>query len=111
MAQYCDDLTRHRVLRLSADAFSEYLTLTGRYAATTDKPLAPRTPSCLSRLFFRGFLFAVIAVRLRLEEKQTTGLRLGLRWRLLRTMAHLHGLGQPLEKINLGAIRNARGSG
>lgn len=108
MAQYCDDLTRHRVLRLSADAFSEYLTLTGRYAATTDKPLAPRAPSSLSRLFFRGFLFAVIAVRLRLEEKQTTGLRLGLRWRLLRTMAHLHGLGPALGEINLGAIRNAR---
>jgi Fe-S-cluster containining protein len=108
MALYCDDLTRHRVLRLPADAFSEYLTLTGRYTATTDKPLAPHAPTRLSRLFFRGFLFAVIALRLRLEEKQTTGMRLGLRWRLLRAMAHLHGLGPALGDINFNAIRNVR---
>lgn len=105
MAQYCDDLTRHRVLRLPSDGFSEYLTLTGRHAASNDKPLAPHPPSRLSRLFFRGFLFAVIAVRLRLEEKKTTGLRFGLRWRLLRAMTHLHGLGPALGSINLNSIR------
>lgn len=107
MAHYCEDLTRHRVLRLSKEAFAEYLVLTGKHMATSDKPLTPRFPSRLARLLFRGFVFAVIAVQSRLQDGRTKGLRLSLRWRLLRVLAHLHGLGPSLEDVSLPAMRQA----
>ena len=57
MAATLDDLSRSRVLRLAPERFTEYLELTGRFAARTDKPVAPRRPSRLGRLLFRGFFF------------------------------------------------------
>lgn len=101
MAATLEDLTRRRVLQLEDERFAEYLDLTGRYAAKTDKPVPRRPPSRVARLLFKGLLLAVVAARLR---SQSTG---GRRLRLLRVLLHLHGLGPPAEGIDRRARRRA----
>jgi Fe-S-cluster containining protein len=105
MAHMLEDLARYRVVRLPDAAFSEYLGLTGRHAATTDKPVEPRPPSAVGRLLRRGFLFVVAATRLQVENKSASGLKLGLRLRLLRLLAHFHGLFPGVSGIDLRAAR------
>ena len=92
MAALLDDLTRHRVVKLTPERFAEYLELTGRYAASSDRPLPARRASAVGRLLSRGFLFAVLAAREQLRAP-ASGLRLGLRARLFRLAAHTHGVG------------------
>jgi hypothetical protein len=108
IARYVEDLSRHRVVRLPPPRFAEYLELTGRYAAKSEQPVVARAPSALGRLLFRGFLFAVVAAREQLEDLRATGLRLGLRWRLLRLLAHAHGVGPGLNGLDFAAARRAR---
>jgi Fe-S-cluster containining protein len=109
MAALLDDLSRHRVVRLKPDALAEYVALVGEHAATTAKPVSVRPASALGRLLFRGFLFVVMAGREQIEEAGAPGLRLGLRWRLARLLAHVHGLGPAVGPYDLGAARRARG--
>jgi Fe-S-cluster containining protein len=108
MARYVEDFSRHRVVRLPPPRFAEYLELTGRYAAKSEQPLPARPPSALGRLLSRGFLFAVVAAREQLENGSGSGLRLGLRWRLLRLLAHAHGVGPGLNGLDLADARRAR---
>lgn len=108
MAHTLEDLARYRVVRLEDRAFSEYLSLTGRHAAGTEKPVAQRRPSLMGRLLQRGFLFVVVATRLQVENKSFSGLRLGLRLRLLRLLAHFHGLLPGVTGIDLRAARRTR---
>ena len=105
MAALLDDVTRHRVLKLDPARFAEYVELTGRYAAGSDRPPAPARPSAVGRLLFRGFLFAVLAAREQLRSRETSGLRLGLRARLARLLAHAHGLGPGVGDVDLRAAR------
>ncbi|PYQ24036.1 MAG: hypothetical protein DMF81_06770 [Acidobacteria bacterium] len=107
MARFLEDLSRHRVARLPPPRLAEYVELTGRYAAKSEQPLPPRPPSALGRLLFRGFLFAVVAAREQLEDPRPSGLRLDLRWRLLRLLAHAHGVGPGLPGLDLAAARAA----
>jgi hypothetical protein len=100
-----EDLARHRVLRLRDDAFAEYLTLTGRHAAKSEKPVAPRQASRVGRLLQRGFLFVVAATRLQAENASASGLKLALRLRLLRLLLHFHGLAPGASGIDLSAVR------
>ena len=92
MAGFLDDITRHRVVKLAPDRFAEYVELTGRYAAASDRPSPDRHASAVGRVLSRGFLFAVLAAREQLRSADS-GLRLGLRARLIRLLAHTHGLG------------------
>jgi Fe-S-cluster containining protein len=108
MAATLEDLSRHRVVRLKDTAFGEYLGLTGRHAAATEKPVPPRTPSLVGRLMQRGFLFVVAATRLQVENKSFSGLRLSLRLRLFRLLAHFHGLAPGVAGIDLRAARRVR---
>jgi Fe-S-cluster containining protein len=108
MARFVEDLSRHRVVRLPPARLAEYVELTGRYAAKSGQPLAARPPSALGRLLARGFLFAVVAAREQLKDPRESGLRLGLRWRLARLLAHAHGLGPGLPALDLAAARRAR---
>jgi Fe-S-cluster containining protein len=108
MAATLEDLSRHRVVRLPAAAFAEYLELTASHAARTEKPLAPRPPGRLGRLLFRGFLFVVEAARLQLEDGRAAGLRLGLRLRLAALLAHCHGLWPAVAGVDLAAARRTR---
>src|SRR5438132_4295827 len=105
MAALLDDLTRHRVLKLDTTRFAEYLDLTGRYAAASERPTPARRPSAVGRLLFRGFLFAVLAAREQIRAGQRGGLRLGLRARLARLLAHTHGLGPRVGDVDLRAAR------
>ena len=108
MARYVEDISRHRVVRLPPPRFAEYLELTGRYAARSEQPLPARPASALGRLLSRGFLFAVVAAREQLEDPRPSGLRLDLRWRLARLLAHAHGVGPGLPALDLAAARRAR---
>lgn len=105
MARTVEDLSRYRVVRLAPPAFGEYLDLTGRYAARSEKPLPARPPTALGRLLSRGFLFLVLAARLEGTDGRRGGLRLGLRLRLLRLLAHLHGLGPAVAGIDRRAVQ------
>jgi hypothetical protein len=105
MAHWLEDLSRHRVVRLAPDRLAEYVELTGRYAASSVNPLPARRPSALARLLLRGFLFTVAALRLRLEDGRDRGLRVGLRLRVLRLLAHLHGLWPAADGVDLAARR------
>ena len=107
IAALLDDWTRHRVLKLEDEAFAEYVTLTGRFAATTDKAVHPQRPSPVGRMLLRGFLLAVVAARLQAAGPRS-GLRLGLRWHLLRVALHLNGLWPPTEGLDRGARRRVR---
>lgn len=107
MGHLLEDLSRRRVVRLSGDRFAEYLSLTGRFAVVTDKPAPPRRPSPIGRLLQRGFLFVVAATRLQVDNKSAAGWRLGLRLRLFRLLAHVHGLGPGVAGIDLAAARRA----
>lgn len=108
MAATLEDLARHRVARLPAAAFAEYLELTATYAARTEKSVASRAPSRLARLLFRGFVFLVEAARVQLEDGRQSGLRLGLRLRLAALLAHCHGLWPPADGVDFAAARRAR---
>jgi hypothetical protein len=93
------------VVKLTPERFAEYLELTGRYAAGSDRPAPAHGPSVVGRLLSRGFLFAVLAAREQLRAPGT-GLRLGLRARLVRLLAHTHGLGPGVADVDL---RKGRG--
>jgi lysine-N-methylase len=104
MAAFLDDVTRHRVVKLTPERFAEYVEVTGRYAASSDRPLPARRASAVGRLLSRGFLFAVLAAREQLRAP-SSGLRLGLRARLFRLAAHTHGLGPRVADLDLLAGR------
>ena len=108
MARFVEDISRHRVARLPPPRLAEYLELTGRYAARSEQPVAARPASALGRLLARGFLFAVVAAREQLEDRRESGLRLGLRWRLARLLAHAHGVGPGQPALDLTAARGVR---
>lgn len=100
-----DDLSRYRVRKLDDERFDEYLKLTGGFALHSDKPVPPRPSSRLGRQLQRGFFFAVAAADLQRRDGRTSGLRLGLRYELLRLLAHVHGVGGPVADYDLGAAR------
>jgi Fe-S-cluster containining protein len=106
MAHSLEDLARHRVVRLEDAAFGEYLSLTTRHAASTNKAAAPRPPSRVGRLLQRGFLFLVCAMRLRVDHRQSS--RFAIRLRLLRLLAHFHRLAPALDRVNVRALRRVR---
>jgi Fe-S-cluster containining protein len=108
MAALLDDLSRHRVTRLAPEALAEYIALVGEHAAVNRKPVDSKPPSALARLLFRGFLFVVMAGREQSEDRRSAGPRLGLRWRLARLLAHVHGLGPGVGTADMGAARRAR---
>lgn len=105
MAVLLEDLTRARVLRLADQDFAEYVSLTAPYAATVDNAVAPRAPSRIGRLLQRGFLFAAAAMRLRMENRGASAWR--LRWLNTRLLAHFHGVGPGVGRINLARLRGA----
>lgn len=105
LGRLLEDWTRSRVLKLKDGAFEEYLALTGRFAAKSDKPQAPRPASRLARLLQRGFLFVVVAARIQNENRNATGLRLALRTKLFRLLAHFHGIGSAVDGIDLATPR------
>jgi len=102
MAGWLDDLSRHRVARLPAAAFAEYVALTGRHAAENAAPPPPATASAVTRLLSRGFLFTVLAVR---EQAASATPGIGRHLRRMRQLAHLHGLAPATEAVDRKALR------
>jgi lysine-N-methylase len=104
MAALVEDLARWRVTRLEDAAFAEYLELIAGHAARSERPLAPRPPAALARLFLRGLLFVTLAARMQLVAARSWALRL----RLVGLLLHCHGLGPAVAACDLGAARRAR---
>ena len=107
MAALVEDWTRYRVAKLDADAFAEYVRLTGRFAVVSTRPAPEARASGVGRLLLRGFLLAVVAGRLQAGAPRS-GLRLALRARLVRVALHLHGLWPATEGVDRRARRRVR---
>lgn len=101
-----DDLTRSRVLRLPDADFAEYVRLTVPYAATAPTPAPRRPPTMVGRLLQRGFLFVVAAARLRLENPGMP--RLTLRLKVIKLLAHVHGLAPRGDGVDMPALEQRR---
>jgi hypothetical protein len=103
VADLLEDLTRWRARRMSEDAFSEYVQIMARHAGASDAP--PRSaPLPGLTLATRGVLLAVAATRAQLAGEGGFGLRL----RLLRLVAHLHGIGRGSAGVDVSQARAAR---
>jgi len=98
------DWSRSKVLQLEPDAFVEYLELTGNYALSADSPASTRAPGRVARLLFRGFLFAVLGLQVRLDSQRGShdarG-RVGTGVLLARLLAHVHGLGPAVAGFDM----------
>ena len=73
IAALLEDWSRQQVLRLEPEALVEYLELTGNYALSARTPAPTRAASAVARLLFRGFLFAVLALQVRLDGSFNRG--------------------------------------
>ena len=102
-----DDWSRLRVLSLGDEALCEYLELTGSFAIRNEKAPLRRRASGLARLLFRGFVFAIVAARVQLEDGRKGGLRPSLRLRLARLLLRAHGLWPGGDDLDLRASRRA----
>ncbi len=105
LAAFLEGLCGPKVLRLTPDAFLELLSLMGRHAERSEKPPERRRPAWVSRLFFRGYLFASGAIRQRLEARHSRIGRARLWWRQVRLLLHVHSLAPALRGFNLGRAR------
>ena len=103
IAAWLEDVSRPRVTRLPPDDLAEYLVVTGRYAAESDRVPAARRPSWSSRLTARGLLFVSGAVEAQRRRPHASGLRVGLRIRMLGLLLHAHGLGPAVAELDAGA--------
>ena len=105
IAAALDDLRRHRVVSLSDEAFAEYVGLTLPYAAQNPQLQPSRAASRIGRLLQYGFLYAVAAARLRVDErgKSPTHLRIAS----VRLLAHFHRLAPSMGRVNVSKLANA----
>jgi Fe-S-cluster containining protein len=106
MAAALDDLTRSRVVRLPDADFAEYVRLTLPFAASTATPPAPRSPTAVGRLLQHGFLYAVAAARLGLDNPGASRVR--VRLQAMRLLAHFHRLAPASGGVDLAAVRRGR---
>lgn len=106
MARTLEDLARSRVVRLPDDDFEEYVRLTLPFAAATATPPARRAPGRVGRLLQHGFLYAVAATRLGLDNPGAS--RVWVRLRMLQMLAHFHRLAPASGGVDLAALRRGR---
>ena len=106
MARALEDLARSRVVRLPDADFEEYVALTLPFAASTATPPAQRAPGRVGSLLQHGFLYAVAATRLGLDNPQASRVRVRLQMLLL--LAHFHRLAPPSGGVDLAALRGGR---
>jgi hypothetical protein len=106
MAHGLEDLTRSRVVRLRDTDFAEYLALTIPFAASSTQAVPRRPPTRVGRLLQHGFLYVVVATRLRIENRSASRFR--LRLNLLRLLAHFHRLAPGFGRIDVTALGRKR---
>lgn len=103
IAAALDDVTRRRAVSLPDEDFAEYVKLTLPYAARkTDSP-AVRPPSGTGRLLQYGFLYAVAATLIAVENRGQSPWQ--LRLTRLRLLAHFHRLAPRVGVINVAALK------
>ena len=102
IAAALDDLTRSRVLSLPDAGFAEYISLTLPYAASRNIAPASRPPGSIGRLLQYGFLFAVAATRMAVEQRGQTAW--AMRVSRVRLLAHFHRLAPPMGRVDVRAL-------
>jgi Fe-S-cluster containining protein len=102
IAAALDDLSRHRVVSLSDHAFAEYVALTLPHAAKNLQAPPSRPPGMVARLLQYGFLYAVAAARLRVEQRDQAPAH--SRLAAVRLLAHFHRVAPPQGRVNVGAL-------
>lgn len=102
MAVLLDDWSRHRVVKLGAEKFEEYVTLTGEFAVSKPTDPKPSNPA-IPRLLFRGFFFASSVPWA--SRGLVTGAGMRLRLRLIRLLLHVHGIGPSFHGFRFGEAR------
>ena len=102
IAAALDDLTRSRVLTLADDAFAEYVALTLPHAAKNSPAPAARPATRIGQLLQYGFLYAVAATRLRVEQRGRSPLQ--LRIASARLLAHFHRLAPSLGRVDVSRL-------
>ena len=102
IAAALDDLTRSRVTSLPDEDFAEYVQLTLPYAAAKPAALPARGPSRIGRLLQYGFLYAVAATLVAVENRGQSPWR--LRLTRLKLLAHFHRLASRVGRINVAAL-------
>ena len=102
IAAALDDLTRSRVVSLPDQDFAEYVKLTLPYAAAKPATVPARGPSRIGRLLQYGFLYAVAATLVAVENRGQSPWR--LRLTRLQLLAHFHRLAPRLGRINVAAL-------
>ena len=103
MAGALEDLARDRVVRLPEADFADYVRLTLPFAASAATPPPVRSPSRVGRLLQHGFLYAVAATRLGLDNPGASRVR--GRLRAMRLLAHFHRLAPAFGGVDLAALR------
>ncbi len=116
IASVLDDLTRSRVLALSAQDFAEYISLTLPHAAAKrDQPTStaglprrsgPAKAGWIARMLQYGFLYTVTAIRADIEHPGQSRTR--LRLMRLQLLGHFHGLAPGLERVRVRALKHRR---
>jgi Fe-S-cluster containining protein len=104
IAAFLEDFSRPQVRKLAEHDLDEYFDVMSRHALAPETTPAPRAPSRLTRLVFRGFLLSAMSVQLHLDRalvKRPAAIRLAL----FRLLAHLHGLGTGVAGFDLRRAR------
>ena len=107
-AAWLDDLSRPRVVRLPPDDLAEYLIVTGRHVVESERQPPVRRASWFSRLGARGLLFISGASEAQRRQPHASGVKLGLRLRLLRLLLHAHGMGAATPELDIAARHHLR---
>ncbi len=103
IAHALDDLTRSRVVSLGEQEFAEYVSLTLPYSASQEQAPSIRRPGAIGRLLQHGFLYVVCATREAIERRDRSAA--GLRIARLLMLAHFHGIGPSIGRVNLKALK------
>ena len=98
IAALLEDWTRQRVMALERSRFADYVNLTGEHALSSPADPKPQRP-VLAAFLFRGFFFASL-VPWASRGRSIGGL--ALRFRLLRLLLHVHGMGASFSGVRFG---------
>jgi Fe-S-cluster containining protein len=98
-----EDLTRPKVLALAGDDFAEYVALTLPFAAAKTDATPLQSAGRIAHLLQHGFVFLVAATRAMIERRGQANMQ--KRIVVARLLAHFHGIGPGLDRVNVAALK------
>ena len=98
-----EDLTRPKVLALADADFAEYIALTLPFAAARADATPAQSAGRIANLLQHGFVFLVAATRAMVERRGQAAMQ--KRIVVARLLAHFHGIGPGLDRVNVAALK------